>query len=76
MPVREDSGSWQSRLLLLPGGPEAFSFQANSVITPFVAGRFEREGSMLYVSRGTANSLPLRLGAPTEVGLFELVDPA
>jgi uncharacterized protein len=42
------------------------------LITPFVAGRYERDGAVLYVSRGTANTLPLRLGAPTEVGLFEL----
>jgi predicted MPP superfamily phosphohydrolase len=27
------------------------------------------------VSRGSANTLPIRLGVPTEVGLFELVDP-
>jgi len=42
------------------------------LITPFVAGRYERDGAVLYVSRGTANTLPLRLGAPTEVSLFEL----
>lgn len=42
------------------------------LITPFVAGRYERDGAQLYVSRGTANTLPLRLGAPTEVSLFEL----
>jgi predicted MPP superfamily phosphohydrolase len=42
------------------------------LITPFVAGWYERDGAQLYVSRGTANTLPLRLGAPTEVSLFEL----
>lgn len=41
-------------------------------ITPFVAGLYEQEGAALYVSRGTANTLPLRLGAPTEVSVFEL----
>jgi predicted MPP superfamily phosphohydrolase len=44
------------------------------LITPFTAGRFEKDGSVLHVSRGTANTLPIRLGAPTEIGLFELVD--
>jgi len=44
------------------------------LMTRFTAGRFEQEGSVLHVSRGTANTLPIRLGAPTEVGLFELVD--
>ena len=46
------------------------------LMTPFTAGRFQKEGSVLHVSRGTANSLPIRLGVPTEVGLFELVDRA
>jgi predicted MPP superfamily phosphohydrolase len=46
------------------------------LITRYTAGRFEQNGSVLHVSRGTANTLPLRLGAPTEVGLFELVDRA
>lgn len=44
------------------------------LMTRFTAGRFEQDGSVLHVSRGTANNLPIRLGAPTEVGLFELVD--
>lgn len=43
------------------------------LMTRYTAGRFEQNGSVLHVSRGTANTLPLRLGAPTEVGLFELV---
>ena len=42
------------------------------LITPFVAGLYRQGGAALYVSRGTANTLPLRLGAPTEVSLFEL----
>ena len=42
------------------------------LITPFVAGLYERDGAALYVSRGTANTLPLRLGAPTEVSCFDL----
>jgi predicted MPP superfamily phosphohydrolase len=46
------------------------------LMTPFTAGRFQKGGSVLHVSRGTANTLPIRLGAPTEVGLFELVDRA
>ena len=46
------------------------------VMTRFTAGRFEQDGSILHVSRGTANSLPIRLGAPTEIGLFELMDGA
>ncbi len=46
------------------------------LMTRFTAGRFEQDGSVLHVSRGTANTLPIRLGAPTEVGLFELVDAA
>ena len=45
-------------------------------MTRFTAGRFEQDGSVLHVSRGTANTLPIRLGAPTEGGLFELVDAA
>jgi len=46
------------------------------LLTPFTAGRFQKDGSVLHVSRGTANSLPIRLGTPTEVGLFELVERA
>ncbi|MBS2028955.1 MAG: metallophosphoesterase [Deltaproteobacteria bacterium] len=42
------------------------------IITPFVAGLYRQGLSALYVSRGTANTLPLRLGAPTEVSVFEL----
>lgn len=42
------------------------------IMTKFTAGRFEQDGSVLHVSRGTANTLPIRLGAPTEVGLFTL----
>jgi len=42
------------------------------LITPFVAGLYRQGLSALYVSRGTANTLPLRLGAPTEVSVFEL----
>ncbi len=41
------------------------------LMTPFTAGRFQKDGSVLHVSRGTANTLPIRLGAPTEMGLFE-----
>jgi predicted MPP superfamily phosphohydrolase len=46
------------------------------LITRFTAGRFEQDGSVLHVSRGTGHILPIRLGAPSEVGLFELVDAA
>ncbi len=35
------------------------------LMTRFTAGRFEKDGSVLHVSRGTANTLPIRLGAPT-----------
>lgn len=43
------------------------------LVIPFVAGRYERDGSQLYVSRGTGFwGPPMRLGAPAEITLLTL----
>jgi predicted MPP superfamily phosphohydrolase len=43
------------------------------LITPYVAGWFERSGGQLYVNRGIGTVfVPIRLGAPPEITLFEL----
>ena len=43
------------------------------LVTPYVAGLFEKPGGRLYVNRGIGTiGVPIRLGAPPEITLFEL----
>jgi predicted MPP superfamily phosphohydrolase len=44
------------------------------IVTPYVAGLFERPGGQLYVNRGIGTiGAPMRVGAPPEITVFELV---
>ncbi len=44
------------------------------LVTPYVAGWFERPGGQLYVNRGIGTiAAPMRVGAPPEITVFELV---
>ena len=44
------------------------------IVTPYVAGLFERPGGQLYVNRGIGTiAAPMRVGAPPEITVFELV---
>jgi predicted MPP superfamily phosphohydrolase len=44
------------------------------LMTPYVAGHFEQAGCQLYVNRGIGTiGVPIRLGAPPEITVFELV---
>ena len=53
----------------LPG----LGWSAGSLITKYVMGHFERDGSQLYVSRGIGVvGVPIRLFVPPEIELFEL----
>jgi len=41
--------------------------------TPYVSGLYEKSGRQLYVNRGIGTTiLPIRLGAPPEITVFEL----
>ena len=43
------------------------------LVTPYVAGLFARTGGQLYVNRGIGTiGVPIRIGAPPEITLFEL----
>jgi hypothetical protein len=43
------------------------------IVTPYVAGRFEKAGGQLYVNRGIGTvGVPIRVGAPPEITVFEL----
>ena len=47
------------------------------LITSYVRGWFEKNGAQLYVNRGIGTiGVPIRLDAPPEITLFELVRPA
>jgi hypothetical protein len=60
------------------GGQLALEFVSPEIapsrlITPYVAGWFEKPGGQLYVNRGIGTIfVPIRLGAPPEITLFEL----
>jgi predicted MPP superfamily phosphohydrolase len=44
------------------------------LITPYVQGWFRKGASQLYVNRGIGTiGFPIRLGAPPEITVFELV---
>jgi predicted MPP superfamily phosphohydrolase len=61
------------------GGQAALEFISpqlapSRLVTPYVAGLFEKPGSKLYVNRGIGTiGVPLRIGAPPEITLFELL---
>jgi uncharacterized protein len=61
------------------GGQAALEFISPEIapsrlVTPYVAGHFEKPGGQLYVNRGIGTiGVPIRLGAPPEITLFELV---
>jgi predicted MPP superfamily phosphohydrolase len=43
------------------------------IVTPYVAGWFERPGGQLYVNRGIGTiAAPMRVGAPPEITVYEL----
>jgi len=60
------------------GGQAALEFVSPQIapsrlVTPYVAGWFQRPGGQLYVNRGIGTIfVPIRLGAPPEITLFEL----
>jgi predicted MPP superfamily phosphohydrolase len=44
------------------------------LVTPYVAGRFEKQGAQLYVNRGIGTiGVPMRVGAAPEITIYELV---
>lgn len=46
------------------------------IVTPYVAGWFQKPGGQLYVNRGIGTiAAPMRVGAPPELTVFELVRP-
>ncbi len=60
------------------GGQVALEFISPEIapsrlITPYVAGHFVKPGAQLYVNRGIGTiGVPIRLGAPPEISVFEL----
>jgi predicted MPP superfamily phosphohydrolase len=60
------------------GGQAALEFISpelapSRLVTPYVAGLFARPGGQLYVNRGIGTiGVPIRIGAPPEITLFEL----
>jgi hypothetical protein len=60
------------------GGQAALEFISpelapSRLVTPYVAGLFARTGGQLYVNRGIGTiGVPIRIGAPPEITLFEL----
>jgi uncharacterized protein len=61
------------------GGQLALEFISPEIapsrlITPYVAGWFERPGGQLYVNRGIGTiAAPMRVGAPPEITVYELL---
>jgi hypothetical protein len=61
------------------GGQVALEFISPEIapsrlVTPYVSGWFEKPGGQLYVNRGIGTiAVPIRLGAPPEITVFELV---
>ena len=64
------------------GGQVALEFISpelapSRMMTPYVAGHFELPGGQLYVSRGIGTiAAPMRIGAPPEIPVYELVREA
>lgn len=49
------------------------SLSPSRLITPYVAGWFEKSGAQLYVNRGIGTiGVPIRFGSPPEITVFEL----
>ncbi|HXJ96233.1 MAG TPA: metallophosphoesterase [Terriglobia bacterium] len=64
------------------GGQVAFEFispeiSPSRLVTPYVAGWFSKPGGKLYVNRGIGTiGIPMRMGAPPEITVYELVQSA
>ena len=64
------------------GGQLALEFVSPEIapsrlVTPYVAGWFEKPGGRLYVNRGIGTiGVPMRIGAPPEITVYELVREA
>jgi len=64
------------------GGQVAFEFispeiSPSRLVTPYVAGWFHKPGGSLYVNRGIGTiGVPMRMGAPPEITVYELVQRA
>jgi uncharacterized protein len=60
------------------GGQAALEFISpelapSRMVTPYVAGLFQRPGGQLYVNRGIGTiGIPIRIGAPPEITLYSL----
>ncbi len=60
------------------GGQAALEFISpqiapSRIVTPYVSGLFEKPGGQLYVNRGLGTiGVPIRIGAPPEITIFEL----
>jgi hypothetical protein len=60
------------------GGQAALEFISPQIaptrlVTPYVAGLFQKEGGQLYVNRGIGTIfIPIRIGAPPEITLYQL----
>jgi predicted MPP superfamily phosphohydrolase len=61
------------------GGQAALEFISpelapSRLVTPYVAGWFQKPGGQLYVNRGIGTiGVPIRIGAPPEITVYELV---
>jgi predicted MPP superfamily phosphohydrolase len=64
------------------GGQVALEFVSPEIapsrlVTPYVAGWFQKPGGQLYVNRGIGTiGVPIRIGAPPEITVYELVREA
>jgi predicted MPP superfamily phosphohydrolase len=64
------------------GGQVALEFVSPEIapsrlVTPYVAGWFHKPGGQLYVNRGIGTiGVPIRIGAPPEITVYELVREA
>ena len=60
------------------GGQAALEFISPEIapsrlVTPYVSGLFQKPGGQLYVNRGIGTiGVPIRIGAPPEISIFEL----
>jgi predicted MPP superfamily phosphohydrolase len=60
------------------GGQAALEFISPEIaptrlVTPYVAGLFQKQGGQLYVNRGIGTIfIPIRIGAPPEITVYEL----
>jgi len=61
------------------GGQVALEFVSPEIapsrlVTPYVAGWFQKPGGQLYVNRGIGTiGVPMRIGAPPEITVYELI---